>query len=66
MISIRGKTCDWRRCARSIDVYRPGEAVATLGDENALDGLDVLPGFACEVSAAFGPRPAGERPQAAP
>ena len=51
---------------RSIDVYRPGEAVATLGDEDALDGLDVLPGFACEVSAVFGPRPADERPQDAP
>ncbi len=51
---------------RSIDVYRPGEAVATLGDEDALDGLDVLPGFTCEVSAVFGPRPADERPQDAP
>ena len=51
---------------RSIDVYRPGEVVATLGDEDSLDGLDVLPGFACEVSAIFGPRPVDERPQAEP
>ena len=48
---------------RSIDVYRPGKAVATLGDEDALDGLDVLPGFACEVSAVFGPQVADERPE---
>ncbi len=51
---------------RSIDVYRPGEAVSTLGDEDSLDGLDVLPGFTCEVSAVFGPRPADERLQDAP
>ena len=51
---------------RSIDLYRPGEAVSTLGDEDSLDGLDVLPGFTCDVSAVFGPRPADERPQDAP
>ena len=48
---------------RSIDVYRSGEAVTTLGDEDALDGLDVLPGFACEVSAVFGPQVASEHPE---
>ena len=47
---------------RTVDVHRPDHAVATLGDEDALDGLDVLPGFACEVSAVFGPRAAEERP----
>ena len=48
---------------RSIDVYRSGEAVTTLGDEDALDGLDVLPGFHCDVSAVFGPQVADERPE---
>ena len=43
---------------RTVDVHRPDEAVATLGDEDALDGLDALPGFTCEVSAVFGPRAA--------
>ena len=41
---------------RTIDVYRPDEAIVALSDEDALDGLDVLPGFACDVSAVFGPR----------
>ncbi len=30
---------------RTIGVYRPEEAIVTLGDKDALDGLDVLPGF---------------------
>ena len=47
---------------RTVDVYQPDEAVATLSDEDALDGLDALPGFACDVSAVFGPRPAEEGP----
>ena len=38
---------------RSVDVYRPGRAVATLTDQDPLDGLDVLPGFTCAVSAVF-------------
>ncbi len=38
---------------RSVDVYRPGHAVVTLTDQDTLDGLDVLPGFTCPVSAAF-------------
>ena len=38
---------------RSVDVYRPGRAVVTLADEDTLDGLDVLPGFTCAVSAVF-------------
>ena len=46
---------------RTIDVYRSDEPIATLGDEDSLDGLDVLPGFSCEVSAVFGPPPAEGR-----
>ena len=38
---------------RSVDVYRPGHAVETLSDQDTLDGLDVLPGFTCPVSAVF-------------
>ena len=38
---------------RSVDVYRPGHAVETLTDQDTLDGLDVLPGFTCAVSAVF-------------
>jgi len=47
---------------RTVDVYRPGGDVATLGEQDALDGLDVLPGFSCEVSPVFGPLPAEEQP----
>ncbi len=43
---------------RTVDVYRREEAIATLGERDALDGLDVLPGFSCEVSAVFSPQPA--------
>ncbi len=39
---------------RAVDVYRPGEAVAALGEQDDLDGLDVLPGFSCAVGALFG------------
>ncbi len=42
----------------TIDVYRADEPVVTLGEQDALDGLDVLPGFSCEVSAVFSPQPA--------
>ncbi len=45
---------------RTVDVHRPDEAVATLGYEDALDGLDALPGFTCEVSAVFGSQAADE------
>ncbi len=48
--------------SRTVDVYRPDEEIATLGEQDALDGLDVLPGFTCDVSAVFGPQPAAERP----
>ncbi|MCY3880650.1 MAG: Uma2 family endonuclease [Chloroflexi bacterium] len=40
---------------RTVDVYRSDEAIVTLGEQDALDGLDVLPGFACDMSAVFGP-----------
>ncbi len=38
---------------RSVDVYRPGRPVVTLTEQDTLDGLDVLPGFTCAVSAVF-------------
>jgi Uma2 family endonuclease len=39
---------------RTVDVYRPGRPVSTLGEDTTLDGADVLPGFSCEVSTLFG------------
>ena len=38
---------------RTVDVYRVDGAVNTLTEDDSLDGLDVLPGFACEVGAIF-------------
>jgi len=40
---------------RSVDVHRPDAAVATLDADGVLDGLDILPGFRCGVSALFDP-----------
>lgn len=45
---------------RTVDVHRPNHEVATVADQGALDGLDVLPGFTCEVSAVFGSHAADE------
>ena len=45
---------------RTVDVYQPDHAIVTLSDDGTLDGLDVLPGFTCEVSAVFGPQPVEE------
>ena len=38
---------------RTIDVHRSGADAVTLADHASLDGLDVLPGFTCPVSAVF-------------
>ena len=40
---------------RTVDVHHPDHAIVTLDEEDSLDGLDVLPGFMCNVSAVFGP-----------
>ena len=48
---------------RTVDVYRTDGDAATLSETDALDGLDVLPGFTCALSAVLGPRPAEERPE---
>ncbi len=34
---------------RSATVYRPGSAPQRLGEDDVLDGEDVLPGFSCRV-----------------
>ncbi len=47
---------------RTVDVYQTDGDAATLGEQDSLDGLDVLPGFTCAVSAVFGPQAAEERP----
>ena len=39
--------------SRTVDVYRPEERTVTLGVDDALDGLDVLPGFTCPVNDIF-------------
>ena len=38
---------------RTVDVHREGGAFATLSEDDSLDGLDVLSGFSCAVSAVF-------------
>ena len=38
---------------RSVDVHRADGPIVTLNEGDSLDGLDVLPGFACTVSAVF-------------
>lgn len=45
----------WPR-RRQVDVWRPGSdsPVATLGENDFLDGLDVLPGFTHPVGRLFG------------
>ena len=44
----------------TVDVHRSDAAVSTLAEDDTLDGLDVLPGFACDVNAVFGLRAAAE------
>ena len=39
--------------SRTIDVHRATGDVQTLSESDMLDGLDVLPGFSCPVSAVF-------------
>ena len=39
--------------ARAVDVHREGHPVAALGENDALDGLDALPGFSCPVREIF-------------
>ena len=38
---------------RTIDVYRRGRPASTLTANDALDGLDALPGFTCAVGDVF-------------
>ena len=44
----------------TVDVHRADAAVSTLAEDDSLYGLDVLPGFTCDVSAVFGPPPEPE------
>ena len=39
---------------RTVDVHRTDDRVSTLGEDDALDGMDVLPGFSLAVSTVFG------------
>ena len=38
-----------------VNVYRKGNRVRTLGENDVLDGADVLPGFTCNVGEIFKP-----------
>ena len=38
---------------RTVDVYRADGTVDTSDEDDSLDGLDVLPGFTCEVGSIF-------------
>ena len=38
---------------RMIEVFRPGEPVITLDENDTLDGMDMLPGFSCPVREVF-------------
>ena len=41
--------------SRTVDVHRPDDSVVEiLGEDDALDGMDVLPGFSCPLSPVFG------------
>ena len=40
---------------RTVDAHRPNRTVATLSGNQALEGLDVLPGFNCPVRDIFAP-----------
>ena len=40
--------------ARQVDVHREGRPVAALGENDTLDGMDVLSGFSCPVRDIFG------------
>ena len=39
---------------RRVDIHRDGHPVAMLTENDALDGMDVLPGFSCAVREIFG------------
>jgi Uma2 family endonuclease len=56
-----GTTCFWRLYPRSrtVEVFRPGRAVVSLGPDDTLDGGDVLPGFAIRVADLFAAPPLG-------
>ena len=41
---------------RSVSIYRSGQNTISLSGTDSLDGLDVLPGFRCDLSDIFGPR----------
>lgn len=41
---------------RTVEVHRPNETVTVIDSDGALDGADVLPGFACPLDAIFTPR----------
>jgi Uma2 family endonuclease len=41
---------------RKVTVYQRGQEMRTLGEQDALTGNGILPGFSCCVTDLFGPR----------
>ncbi len=41
--------------SRSVDVYRSGQDTIRLSGTDSLEGLNVIPGFRCELEDVFGP-----------
>lgn len=39
---------------RIVEVYRPGQAMVTLREDDTLEGMDVLSGFRAPVASVFG------------
>ena len=41
------------RVRRTIEVFRPGQSATVLSEQDALDGMDVVPGFSTPIAEIF-------------
>jgi len=41
------------RVRRAIEVFRPGQSATVLSEQDALDGMDVVPGFSTPIAEIF-------------
>ena len=71
--AVHDKALMWRQNAarlvwvlhpdtRTVDVYAEGHPVTTVAENDALEGLEVLPGLTCPVSEIFGGQNETTRP----